>query len=75
MMWLQARGSYKPIRLYKLWSHLFLFCMGKLAKPGWSRFGLVTVRAWDGSSGSGFRFQRCLFGKAFFVSSIVFNRI
>ena len=31
------------------------------------RFGSVTVRAWDGSSGSGFRFRRFLCKKGFSV--------
>ena len=31
----------------------------------WVRFGSVTVRAWSGSSGSGFRLRRFLCGKGF----------
>ena len=37
------------------------------------RFGSVTVRAWDGSSGSGFRFQRLFWGKDF-LFQYCFNR-
>ena len=32
---------------------------------GWPRFGSVTVCAWDGSSGSGFRFRRFFSGICF----------
>ena len=36
---------------------------------GWSRFGSVTVRLWNGSSGSGFRFRRFLWGRVFLCFS------
>ena len=38
------------------------------------RFGSVTVRAWDSSSGSGLQFQRFLSGKVFF-SLFQFNAV
>ena len=35
----------------------------KTLLPGWPRFGSVTVRLWNGLSGSGFRFRRFLWGR------------
>ena len=35
---------------------------------GWPPFGSVTVRAWNGSSGFGFRFRQFLFGKGAFCA-------
>ena len=43
-------------------------------KPGRPRFGSVTVRGWNGSSGSGFRFRRFLCKTGFSLFSVQFNR-
>ena len=42
--------------------------------PGRLRFGWVTVRGWNGSSGSGFRFRRFLCKTGFSLFSVQFNR-
>ena len=49
------------------------FCLFLLLS-GWPRFGSVTVRAWDSSSGSGFRFRRFLPARFFFLFQCCFKR-
>ena len=59
-------------------------CRGSVVQPGgpslhpdgwhnWANFVSVTVRAWNGSSGSGFRFRRFLLEKGFLHISVQFK--
>ena len=54
----------EPQAPYKVICRFMLF-------SGWQRFSSVTVPAWDGSSGSSFRFRRFLSGKGVFCFSTV----